>query len=260
MSTSTTYTNIKPFAHYGHQSNTTIRTSREDIDAVDENLNWNLIEGHRIFVNSTEQFKNKDLEKEIVKILSSSSCARRSSLLHCKSIIVEHDMVLLRTFAMDSNNIEVSRRQSAKYRNNRTNSIPDSYRDNLYGMRTSKLSESIKRRLLTLANEPDRWRGPGSKRLNSESLRNFLEAWRRIFGKAVEPFLTLAPAGNIYAEWHASWRRHLDLEFAPDGKVYFGLFHSQDTVEGKSDLEDVISSMLARRTNPFRWKVKGEEG
>jgi hypothetical protein len=137
-----------------------------------------------------------------------------------------------------------------------TTFMPDSLRDNLLGLRTSNLQEQIHSRLWFLANKPDRWRGAGSKRLNSESLRNFLRCWRKIAADAAEPFVTLAPNGNVYAEWHASWRRHLDMEFSSDGKVYFGLCHNGDTVEGKDDLEEVLNAMLARRKNPFRWTNK----
>jgi hypothetical protein len=119
---------------------------------------------------------------------------------------------------------------------------------------SSTLTPKTFQKLQTIASKPDGWRGSGSIKLNSISLRSFLKLWKEIDQEAEEPFVTLAPNGHLYAEWHASWRRHLDVEFATDGSVFFGLFHNRDAIEGKTSLEHLIAIMRGRRQNPFQWK------
>ena len=74
-----------------------------------------------------------------------------------------------------------------------------------------------------------------------------------ISGEAAEPFLSLTPDGHLYAEWHASWRRHLDVEFTADGQVYFGLFNNGNILEGKLKLDDFHPMITGGGQNPFCW-------
>jgi hypothetical protein len=134
--------------------------------------------------------------------------------------------------------------------------LPTSLRVNWNSLAISGLSAGLIERLFRLAEKPDGWRGPGSKRLSPASLRNFLGFWASISENAVEPFITLAPNGNLYAEWHASWKRHLDIEFAGNDEVFYGLFHGAHPSEGKDFTAEVVNMMQSRRINPFNWKPR----
>ena len=138
----------------------------------------------------------------------------------------------------------------------KTSATPESLRVNWNSLAISRLSTRLSKRLHQLAEKPDGWRGPGSKRLSPTSLRNFLGFWALISENAVEPFITLAPNGNLYAEWHASWKRHLDLEFAGNDEVFYGLFHGGYESEGKDLTTEVANMMQSRRINPFNWKPR----
>lgn len=132
--------------------------------------------------------------------------------------------------------------------------LPDSVRDNWNSFNISKLSVGLEQRLRRLASKSDGWRGPGSKKLSSAALRQFLRFWRTIADGSTEPFITLAPNGNLYAEWHVSWKRHLDVEFTGRDKVFFGLIHNNEIIEGTTRTSELINAMYARTKNPFRWK------
>ena len=185
---------------------------------------------------------------------------RSTTLTEIEIALPYHGLFATQILASGDDEFEISRPSISEFppqkkiESPKTNSLPDSLRDNWNSLGTSCLSDDMYKKISALARKPNHWRGAGSKKLSSQSLSNFLLFWRTIRDKASEPFLTLAPSGNIYAEWHASWRRHLDLEFTPNGKVYFGLFNGGHTVEGKDKLCEVINSMLSRRQNPFRWK------
>jgi len=135
-----------------------------------------------------------------------------------------------------------------------TNVVPDSFRANAGLLIRSGLSRETIARIFRLSDKPDGWREPGSKRLDASSLRAFLTFWTTIARQAREPFLSLAPNGNLIAHWHASWRRHLDLEFDRSNVIYFGLFDNRDVLQGKAVLANLVQTLTARRNNPFMWK------
>lgn len=118
----------------------------------------------------------------------------------------------------------------------------------------SGLSLPLYRRLVLLAQKADGWRGQGSKRLKSSSIAAFLSFCRATNTDMVEPFLTLSPAGNLFAEWHSSWKRHLDIEFEGDESAYFGLFSGATTViEGKTGTRELAQILLQHPKKPLRW-------
>ncbi len=137
-----------------------------------------------------------------------------------------------------------------------TSALPASLSANWNSLAISGLSSELRKRLFQLAEKPDGWRGPGSKCLSPASLRNFLRTWASIAENAVEPFVTLAPNGNLYAEWHASWKRHLDFEFAGNDEVFYGLFHGDYPSEGKDFTVEAVNMMQSRSKNPFLWKPR----
>lgn len=78
-----------------------------------------------------------------------------------------------------------------------TNSQPKSLRDNWTSLAFSGLSWQSFNRIKNLAQKADGWRGPGSKKLSTPALRDFLRFWKVISDQATEPFLTLAPNGDL---------------------------------------------------------------
>jgi hypothetical protein len=131
--------------------------------------------------------------------------------------------------------------------------LPPSLRNNWQGLATSGISEAQYARIKKLAHLPDGWRGENSRPLSSKSLHNFLEFWRSVRSDSREPFLTLTPNGHLYAEWHASWKRHLDAEFSDMKGVYFGLFQGSNVLDGRDNAIDLATMLLARRVNPLKW-------
>jgi hypothetical protein len=136
-----------------------------------------------------------------------------------------------------------------------SNALPESIRKNWQRLGTSGLSLGLFRRLKALAQKPDGWRGAGSRALSASSLRQFLDFWRAVRNQPTEPFLTVAPNGHLYAEWHASWKRHLDLEFTGGDTIFFGLFHGHRTYEGCDSPQELASFLLGRKTNPLNWHM-----
>ena len=92
-----------------------------------------------------------------------------------------------------------------------TEAQPKAIQDNWHSLAKSGLTDATFSKIEKIATLQNGWRGPGSSKLSPGSLRHFLQLWRMISGDAAEPFLSLTPDGNLYAEWHASWRRHLDV-------------------------------------------------
>jgi hypothetical protein len=135
------------------------------------------------------------------------------------------------------------------------NVLPASLRENWFLLAKSKLSVPSYQRLLHLASKPDGWYGSGSVRLSSKSLRNFLKFWALIQADNREPFISITRDGNLYAEWHKSWKRHLDIEFREDGRGFFGLFDGSEVWEGIGELRDLARALRQRRVSPFRWGI-----
>jgi hypothetical protein len=109
-------------------------------------------------------------------------------------------------------------------------------------------------RLFKIATRSEGWRGPGSRALHSASLVGFLNFWSLICGQAVEPEFTLLPNGHLGAEWYKNSHRHLDMEFADDQMVYFGLFSGATEIEGKENAGVIGQLLLAHPARPLRWK------
>lgn len=132
-------------------------------------------------------------------------------------------------------------------------SLPVSIRENWQSFATSGISVQLFTRILDLSTLQDGWRGANSKGLTAGSLRSFLQFWRLVRNDAKEPFTTVAPNGNLYCEWHSSWKRHLDIEFVSGGSVYFGLFHNDQVVEGREKLKSLAAMLRARDKYPLNW-------
>lgn len=135
-----------------------------------------------------------------------------------------------------------------------TDAQPKAIQDNWHSLATSDLTDATFSKIEKISALPNEWRGPGSSKLSPSSLRRFLQLWKLISGDAAEPFLSLTPNGNLYAEWHASWRRHLDVEFTADGQIYFGFFHNSNVLEGKLKFDDFHAMITGCSQNPFRWR------
>ena len=128
------------------------------------------------------------------------------------------------------------------------NAVPDAVANNWVLLAKSKPSRKIYGRILHLAQEAE---PSGRAALRPGSLRTFLEFWDEVRSFAPEPELTLARNGNLVAEWHKRWNRHLDAEFKEDGMVLYGLFTGRIVSEGR-DKADVLAWRL---TENGRWPI-----
>jgi uncharacterized protein YbjT (DUF2867 family) len=135
-----------------------------------------------------------------------------------------------------------------------TSALPVSYRDNAPVLNRSGLSKETSDRIFQLAAKSSGHNEEQARPLDAASLRAFLSFWISISAQAREPILSLAPNGNLVAHWHASWRRHLDLEFDRGNIIYFGLFDNHDVVQGKAVSANLIQTLAGRTNNPFMWK------
>jgi hypothetical protein len=133
-----------------------------------------------------------------------------------------------------------------------TDSLPPPIRDNWSRIGRASFSRPLYARLLRIAGRSNGWRGTSSIALTSNSLRNFLEFWRRVRSVAVEPELALAPDGCLHVEWFKSRQRHLDAKFA-DQKVIFGLFNGRNILEGAEDRDSVVAILTSHRSKPLTW-------
>ncbi len=117
----------------------------------------------------------------------------------------------------------------------------------------SGIGVPLRARLVTLAKLDSGWRGSGSRSLQSASLRVFLEFWNLIRGSAVEPQITLTPAGHLQAIWRRNSKRNLDLEFVTSEKIYFGLFDGSNIHEGVDTANELAAMLLTRPSKPLKW-------
>jgi hypothetical protein len=153
----------------------------------------------------------------------------------------------------NANNTPQAEYRTALRSNERTNVIPDGVRANWVEYQRADLSDALKRRLMMLANLSYGWRGPGSRPMSAASLRTFLAAWRRIPDVAKDPFMNIGPNGNIFLEWHSSWKRHLDIECRTDGVLMFGLLNPPTLLEGSAPVEEAMNTLLGAAPNAFEW-------
>lgn len=135
-----------------------------------------------------------------------------------------------------------------------TSVVPESFAANAQLLHRSGISKDALARLFRLAEKQYGWKDPTSQSLKAFSLRAFAMFWMLLPQGSREPFLTLTPNGNLLAQWHASWRRHLDIEFASDEVLYFGLFDHREVIEGKARLSSLVEMLRHRKNSPFSWK------
>jgi hypothetical protein len=120
----------------------------------------------------------------------------------------------------------------------------------------ANLSETACSRLSSIAARSEGWRGRGSKALSSASLSVFLKFWDVASQDATEPQFALMANGHLSAEWFKNSRRHLDLEFADDWMIYFGLFNGEGVSEGKETIRNIHKMLKATDSRPLRWSGK----
>ena len=126
--------------------------------------------------------------------------------------------------------------------------VPDAVEKNWVLLAKSKLSRKTYGRMLRLAQEAA---SPGQAALRPGSLHTFLSFWDKVRVFAPEPEVTLARNGNLVAEWHERWNRHLDVEFKEDGMVLYGLFIGRIVNEGR----DAADALACRLIENERWLV-----
>jgi hypothetical protein len=132
-----------------------------------------------------------------------------------------------------------------------TSSMPDAISANWGNILRARLSENFKARLTRIAGR----REPGLPPLASRSLAEFLEFWLLVRPVAVEPEVSVAPDGNLMAEWFRSTRYHLDLRFVP-GRVIFGLISGANVSEGSeslTNLPNVANYLKIHSSQPLKW-------
>jgi hypothetical protein len=131
--------------------------------------------------------------------------------------------------------------------------LPSAFVANWTRLGRSKISTRLYVRLSTMARLPIGWGGAASLPLSSGSLRNFLDFWKLVREHAVEPDAALAPSGRLQVEWYRSERRHADLEFGEDARVFFGLFDGPYVQEGVDSAANLAKLLLTRSGAPLRW-------
>lgn len=138
-----------------------------------------------------------------------------------------------------------------------SNTMPDAVSANWALYAKAGISIQTYAKLVNLGRKVDGWRGTASKKLSDGSIKTFLDFWKSIHDLAVDPFLTLAPSGNLFAEWHQSWNSHLDIEFADGGIVFFGLFTGKNSVlEGKVSADELANLLRGQKRKPLSWHQK----
>ncbi|MEQ9329150.1 MAG: hypothetical protein RJQ21_17850 [Rhodospirillales bacterium] len=134
-----------------------------------------------------------------------------------------------------------------------SDTLAQSIEENWQRLASSNIDIDLFKRILMFSSMSDGWRGEGSKALSPKSLKTFLEFWRDVNCKAKKPNIALSPRGNVYAEWHKSWKKHLDIEFMGDGSALFGLLDGASIVEGRETVNNIVSLVLNRKEKPLLW-------
>lgn len=137
-----------------------------------------------------------------------------------------------------------------------TNLLPESITANWTLFADAALPISLASRLLMLANLADGWGEGAGQKLTGLSVTAFLRFWKGASASApTTPFLTLTYSGHLQAEWHASWRRHLQIEFISTEKTLVGLVEGNDQWTGKASVFGALEA-CNRSGQPLRWKPR----
>lgn len=147
-----------------------------------------------------------------------------------------------------------SEQETTGPREDTTAALPSSIFANWQELSRAELSNANVDRLIGLASKAEGWKGAGSRSLQPGAIRTFLTFWAHVNAK-VEPFVTSTTKGGLYIEWHASWKRHLDLEFAPDGRVFLALIEGEQLVEAKTTATDAAKLIMNRTSDPTKWRL-----
>lgn len=136
-----------------------------------------------------------------------------------------------------------------------TDLVPESLRNNWGLLNDANLPAELGSRLQVLALLPEGWGQGDGHALTSLSVTSFLRFWR---GAAVlqpaTPFLTLTFSGHLQAEWHASWRRHFQIEFISPERTHVALLEGANEWLGTVEVPEVLA-MAGRRRNPLKWRL-----
>ena len=140
-----------------------------------------------------------------------------------------------------------------------SNSLPPAIVSNWSRLATATLSEAAYKKIFRMARRGDGWRGKGSRSLRPSSLRNFLGFWAMVCRVASSPQFALMPNGHIQALWSQSDRRRMDLEFAEDNRVYFGILDGRRQHEGIEGMQVLKELLLAHPSKPLGWEWSNGE-
>ena len=134
--------------------------------------------------------------------------------------------------------------------------LPKAIQDNWNRIALSKPPPRTYQRIRQIARKEAGWRGRGSYPLSSQSLEWFLEFWKLIRGNASEPELAITPSGRLQVDWYKNSRRHLDIEFAENGTVFYGFFDGKSVHEGVETYDVLAEWLRSRESKPLRWHPK----
>ncbi len=134
------------------------------------------------------------------------------------------------------------------------NAMPQVIVSNWTRLFRAKLSGSLYSRIMQIARRQDGWRGEGSKGLTQEALKAWLDFWTGVSNEASEPALALTARGTLQAEWFRSSRRHLDLEFVSEKRIFFGLFNGRAAYEGVDTIEELGPWLSDHHAHPLEWR------
>lgn len=139
----------------------------------------------------------------------------------------------------------------------RTNVVPYAIQENWMLFIETNIPKESYNKIFQLAGKTDNWRGAGSKKLNGESLREYLKFWKKIYSFATEPDFSLMPNGNLQAEWFKNNTHFTEIEFQPNGTIFYGVFDGKTVHEGESkvnELVPLISSTVASKKR-LQWQM-----
>ena len=147
-------------------------------------------------------------------------------------------------------------RPATKEKNITSLTVPQAVLGNWSRLYRAQLPDRVYTRIRQLARYEDGWRGDGSKAITADALKSFLNFWIQIGPDASAPEIALTARGTLQAEWFQSSRRHVDLEFVNDKKIFFGLFHDENINEGVYSLGALVEWLKSQSAGPLRLRVK----
>lgn len=135
----------------------------------------------------------------------------------------------------------------------KSDALPPAIAANWTEFQRADLGPEATVRIFHFAKESAGWHGVDSSPLSADSLAAFLAFWAVVREHAGVPELALSRRGQIQAEWHENWQRHLEVKFSEGKQVLFHLVDRKDELTGSDNVNGLARILAAKDWRPLKW-------